>query len=267
MPEVTTFQPGSFCWVDLGTTNVAEAIGFYTGLFGWEAASVPAGPGMTYVMLRKGGQEVAALYEMASEMRAQGVPPAWLSYVAVADADAAAKACVDAGGKVVAPPFDVEGSGRMATLQDPTGAVFAVWQATRDTGYRRIGETGAVCWNELATRDTQAAARFYASVFGWRAEQPGEPWYTQFFLAGEESRRGGSAAGMMALAEHWGPVPAHWLTYFGVDDCDASVARAQALGGVVKVPCTDVAGVGRFAVLADPAGAIFAILALESAAA
>ena len=62
MTEGMTHAPGTFCWVDLGTTDAAAAKRFYTGLLGWEAEDMPAGP-MVYTMLRRGGLDVAAVVE------------------------------------------------------------------------------------------------------------------------------------------------------------------------------------------------------------
>jgi predicted enzyme related to lactoylglutathione lyase len=82
------YEPGTFCWVDLATTDPEGAKAFYGELFGWEAEDMPAGEAGTYTMLRLGGDEVCALYEMGTEQREQGVRPRWFSYVSVEDADA-----------------------------------------------------------------------------------------------------------------------------------------------------------------------------------
>src|SRR5205085_7444081 len=109
MGERTEHAPGSFSWADLGTTDAEGAKAFYTELFGWEAEDLPAGEGMTYTMLRKGGLEVAALYRL----RQEGAPPAWLSYVTVADADAAAEKVLELNGTQIAEPMDGMEAGRM----------------------------------------------------------------------------------------------------------------------------------------------------------
>ena len=88
-------------------------------------------------------------------------------YVTVADVDEAAKRAEALGAKVLAPPFEVMDAGRMAVLQDPTGAVFQVWQATKHIGAKILNEPGALCWSELTTRDTKAAESFYTKLFGW----------------------------------------------------------------------------------------------------
>jgi predicted enzyme related to lactoylglutathione lyase len=72
---------------------------------------------------------------------------------------------------------------------------------------------------------------------------------------------------MMQIAKEWGPVPPHWLVYFAVVDCDASVAKATSLGAKTTMPPMDIENVGRFAMLTDPEGAGFAVIKLNAPAA
>ena len=125
------YEPGTFCWVDLATTDPAGAKAFYGELFGWEAEDIPAGEAGIYTMLRLDGDEVCALYKMEAERREMGVLPHWLSYVSVEDADVTAAKARELGGTVLGDPFDVLGVGRMAIIQDPTGAVLARLAAAR----------------------------------------------------------------------------------------------------------------------------------------
>jgi predicted enzyme related to lactoylglutathione lyase len=259
MSDVNEYAPGTFCWVELATSDTAGAKRFYTELLGWQTEDTPAGP-TTYTMLRLRGKELGGLYALGPDQKAQGVPPNWLSYVAVKSADEAAGKITAAGGKILQPPFDVMEHGRMAVAQDPTGAHFAVWQGKQTIGARVVAEPGARCWDELWTKDTQAAGRFYASVFGWTTHEQemasGSGTYTVFKL-GEVP-----VCGMGAIPSDWGAVPPHWLVYFAVDDCDARVARARGLGAQVKLPPVDIPNVGRFATLQDPQGAAFAVIKL-----
>jgi predicted enzyme related to lactoylglutathione lyase len=153
-------------------------------------------------------------------------------------------------------PFDVLDVGRMAMVQDPTGAVVALWEPRRHAGAGLTGEPNAICWNELATTDTGRAGAFYTSLFGWSTEtQPiGSGTYTMFTDAGVPR------AGMMAIPTELGPVSPHWKIYFAVSDCEGQTTLAQSLGGTVRFPPTDAAGVGRYSVLADPQGAVFAVI-------
>jgi predicted enzyme related to lactoylglutathione lyase len=179
-----------------------------------------------------------------------------MSYVTVESADRAAARARELGGTLLMEPFDVMEHGRMAVVQDPTGAVLALWQPNQHAGVQVRDEADTLCWNELYTRDTAGAATFYTGLFGWKARtDPGG--YTEW-VRGE-----GSAGGMLAIQPEWGPMPPHWLPYFSVQDCDATVKRAADLGGGAMMPARDIAKVGRFAILRDPQGAAFAVIKLE----
>jgi uncharacterized protein len=256
MPVIESYAPGTFCWADLGTPDAAAAKRFYTSLFGWTAEDRPMGPDAYYTMLQVDGRAVAALYQQESAQ--QGMPPHWLSYISVASANEVARRAKELGGTALMDPFDVLDVGRMAMVQDPTGAVVALWEPRSHAGAAVMGEPGSICWNELATTDTARAGTFYTSLLGWAAEaQPMSAGaYTMF------SDQGAARGGMTAIARSWGSVPPHWLVYFAVSDIEGQTALAQSLGGAVRVPPADAPGVGRFSVLADPQGAIFAAIEL-----
>jgi hypothetical protein len=257
MTEVTRHEPGSFSWAELATTDTKAAKAFYTALFGWSFADGPMGPGPedVYTRLQLGGKDVGALYPMMKELRAQGAPPFWLCYVTVASADETAGKAKALGGRVIAEPFDVQDYGRMAILQDASGATLAVWQARTHTGAERVNEPGAFCWMELATRDVPAAKAFYGGLFGWGMKPPSDPAmdYTEILRAGTPM------GGIMAIRPDMGPMPPSWGLYWQVADCAASVGKAKALGGRVLVGPNDMPGVGRFAVVQDPQGATFSL--------
>jgi len=256
VPEFTSYPPGIPCWVDLSTPGVSNSQVFYCGLFGWEVGDTgPEGGG--YAMFLKQGRYVAGVGPLSAE----GQPPAWTTYISVDDADATADKVKAAGGAMLVGPMDVLDVGRMAVCLDPTGAAFAVWQPRAHKGAQLANEPGAFCWNELQTRDTATATAFYGAVFGWGThtnDMPGMP-YTEW-------RRGDDTiGGMMDMPAEVPPqIPAYWLVYFAVDDCDAAVARATELGGASLLAPMDVPP-GRFAVLSDPAGAVFAVIKMVGA--
>jgi uncharacterized protein len=259
MPEITDFKPGRFCWFELGTSDAAEAKAFYGSLFGWTVEDRPV-PGMVYSMLKLNGKDVGGLYELGADMRAAGVPPHWLVYIATASADDSAAKAKAAGGSLMNGPFDVMEHGRMAVVKDPQGAVFGVWQAKAHRGVWVFGEVNAPCWAELATTDDEAARSFYTKLTGWKADvkSDGPMPYTEWVNDGEV------VGGMLRMTgDQWKGVPPYWATYFAVADCDASAARAASLGGSVKMPPMDIPKVGRFSVIADPAGAVFSIIKPE----
>ena len=159
MGKRTSYAPGTFSWVDLGTTDAAAAKAFYSGMFGWEMEDTDAG-GAVYTLCRLDGDAVAGLYEMSEEMRSSGASPNWLSYVTVADADAAVARVKELGGSAIDDAFGVMDVGRMAVLTDPQGAVFAVWEPRSRIGAERVNDPGCLTINELATPDLAAAHAF-----------------------------------------------------------------------------------------------------------
>ncbi|MSR63899.1 MAG: VOC family protein [Planctomycetes bacterium] len=258
MPEIKKHAPGAFCWAEVGTTDTKKTKAFYSELFGWKYEDRPAGQFGTYTMCKQGGKDLAGLYQLAPELLKMGVPPHWMSYVAVADADAACKKIQQHGGTVQQGPFDVMDVGRMAICKDPTGATFSIWQAKAHAGASVMGEHGTPCWFELSTRGVPKAEAFYKAVFGWSVKVDADQVYRELSAPGAPLPMGG----MMELTPQHGPVPPHWLIYFTVEDCDGDAQRTKNLGGKVIVPPMDIPKVGRFAVLADPAGATFAIIKL-----
>lgn len=247
MTTMTKHEPGTFSWIELHTSDGEGAKKFYCDLFGWTPNEIPMGEGQPpYIIGKKGDRDAAAIYQN------KDVPPAWLSYVCVDSADAAAAKAKDLGGKTTSDPFDVFDIGRMVVLTDPEGAHFAVWQPKKHIGVGVKNETGALCWNELQTRQRDRAKEFYTQLFGWTAKE--SPEYVEFHL-GESALGGAMTMQPMVPAQ----VPAHWIVYFWVDDVDASVQKASAGGAATYVPPMDIPKVGRFAVLADPQGAVFAV--------
>jgi predicted enzyme related to lactoylglutathione lyase len=154
-------------------------------------------------------------------------------------------------------------AGRMAVLQDPTGAVFSVWEAKRQIGVKILNEPGALCWSELTTRDPKAAEAFYSKLFGWQSKHGAASAvddYTEF------SNQGQTAVGMMAMrADMPADMPSYWMPYFQVSDCDGSTAKATASGARVMVPPTDIPKTGRFSIISDPQGAMLALFKFAGA--
>jgi hypothetical protein len=255
--EYTSHAPGTFCWAELSTTDQKAAVAFYRALFGWNANDQPMGPDEFYTMFLQRGLEVGAAYTMRKEEKQSGAPPHWNLYVAVASADETATRAQDLGATVLAPAFDVMDVGRMAILQDPTGAVFEIWEARKHIGAKLLGEPGALAWSELTTTDPGAASRFYTQLFGWTAKDSSSDAptsYTEFF------NNGVPGVGMMGMPPGMPPgMPSYWMPYFMVTDCDASTAKAKSLGANVMVGPQDIPGTGRFSVFSDPQGAVFAV--------
>ena len=251
--EMGDYEHGVPSWVDLGT-DVDAAKPFYAGLFGWDIPDLPPEAGGYCIALLR-GRPVAGLGPKMNPG-----PPAWLTYVNVDDADAIAEKVAANGGSAIMAPSDVMDVGRMGVFADPTGAVFGVWQPRAHKGAGIVNEPGSMCWNELMTTDVAGSAPFYGSVFGWDTNTVGSgaETYTEWQLGGR------SIGGMMAKPEGVpAEVPPNWGVYFAVADADAAVARVSELGGSLLMGPMDIEP-GRFAVLLDPTGATFNVLALKS---
>ena len=253
MQVVKNYPDGVFSWVDLGTTNSEGAKSFYGDLFGWSFLDVPTSSGVIYSMAQLEGYMVAGLGPMDPESQAQGVPPHWTSYVKHNDVDAVAARAADAGGVVMMPPFDVDESGRMTIIQDPTGAMFGVWQPGTHIGAQLVNIPNTLVWNELQTRDIDEAQAFYSTVFDWTYQTDAQG----YVLCKADDR---IQAGMMAMTEDMADVPPNWTHYFLVEDAEAFVEETKKLGGNVIVPPTSAGEIGDFSVLQDPQGAVFSVM-------
>jgi uncharacterized protein len=252
---------GEFCWIELGTTGVGDAKGFYEGLFDWKYDDMPMPDGEAYTMASVGGGHVAGMYELPEAIKSQGVPPHWMAYVRVDSADDTANKVKELGGQVMKEPFDVMGMGRMAVCLDPTGAAFALWQILKSGGDRPAeGASGSRCWTELISVDADASGTFFTELFGWTTEtmDMGPVKYT-VFKQGETS-----IGGMLPKSPEMGEMPSAWINYFTVSDCDATVGEASAAGGKGLMPAQEFPEVGRFTMIMDPQGAVFGILQATS---
>jgi predicted enzyme related to lactoylglutathione lyase len=167
MNPINKYPPGTFNWADLATSDASGAKAFYSSLFDWTAEDIPVGSGI-FTMLYGSGKEVASLYQLSHQQRAQGIPSHWMAYVAVANADDTTILARQLGGQVLVAPFDVLDLGRMALLLDPTGMPLALWQAGRHEGSQLVGQPSMMAWNNLMTPDPMRAAAFYTRLFGWQ---------------------------------------------------------------------------------------------------
>lgn len=254
MTLIDKYPVHSFCWLELATTDQGAAKKFYSNLFGWSPADMTIGPGEVYTMFNIGDRGAGtAAYTLRKDQQAHGVPPHWGIYVAVENADSSAKRAAELGGKIIAPPFDVFDAGRMAVVQDPTGATFSLWQAKQKANAVTAVD-GTLCWADLNTSDPDKATKFYSSLFGWKFEKAEHDSSGYLHIKNGEQFIGGAPP-----AQHRPPGPSHWLPYIQVSDCDATAAKARQSGAKFHLEPMTMEGVGRFAIIADPQSAVFAI--------
>jgi predicted enzyme related to lactoylglutathione lyase len=259
MAKKTGYEHGQFSWVDLSSHGMAGAKQFYGSLFGWQADDQDTQGGPPYSIFKLEGKQAAGLGELSAEMRSQGIPPMWNSYINVDDIEATVKKAQELGATVTVPVIKVPDAGRLAYIQDPTGAHVAFWQKDKHFGAEVCNEPGSFCWNELLTRDMEKAKAFYGDLIGWTYEKH-EPSPTDYYLIQAKS---GMNGGIMKMTEEFGDAPPHWSVYFAVSDTDAIAKRVAELGGGVTVPPFDTP-VGKIAVLADPQGAHFSVISMKA---
>jgi predicted enzyme related to lactoylglutathione lyase len=255
MANIDRHPAGSFCWIELHTSDQNAAKIFYSAIFGWTPHDSPMGPNDFYTEFKLQDREVAAACTLRPEHRDQGVPPHWAIYIAVDNADATAAKANELRGKILALPFDVMDFGRMAIIQDPSGAQFCIWQAHKNAGIRIAGVNGTLVWADLSTPDVQLAIDFYARLFGWQIAA--DPKDTSGY---SHIKNGEHFIGGVPPSKYRQPgTPPHWLAYFLVDDVDATAAKAKGAGATLYIPPMTMEGVGRMSVIADPQGAVFSI--------
>jgi predicted enzyme related to lactoylglutathione lyase len=243
---------GRFVWHELMTTDAAAATKFYGGLFGWTVKEMP-GPMGTYRIFMQGEVQVGGA--MAAP---PGVPSNWLVYMGVEDVDASAKKITELGGKIMVPPTTVPDMLRFACGMDGQKAAFGIMKpmgpGSDKPPYDGPARPGTFCWDELHTKDLEAAKKFYTGVFGWsgKASAGGTMDYWHWTSGGKD------IGGMMS---QMGPpgVPPHWLAYTAVSDVDGMTKKVETLGGKVMMPAMDIPKVGKFSVVADPTGGVFSL--------
>lgn len=239
-----TYPAGVPSWIDTEQPDVDAAVEFYRGLFGWtfEAASPPGSP-ERYLIARLDGADVGGL------AGTRGESAAWNTYVAVDDADAAARRLESAGATVKSAPADAGEGGRAAVLADPEGVEFRLWQARRRPGTQAVNVPGAWNFSDLHTGDVGAAAAFYGGAFDWRADDLGYGWLIRRPGYGDHLEATVDPGIRARQAEVFVPpgfedavawyVAAdpteqpHWHVTFAVADRDETAAQAAWLGASI----------------------------------
>jgi uncharacterized protein len=250
--EMALYPEGRPCWIDLLAHQQEGAMEYYAKLFGWKYDVAPPEYG-GYALAKVGSLIVAGI----------GRPPGnsnpnsaafWTTYLATDDVEGTTERALGYGASLLIRPMPVGYAGKMAVLSDPTGAVVGLWEAGEHPGAQLTGMHSTMAWHELQTRDTAAARGFYLSAFEYEIDKIEDVDYTMLTIGDEP------VAAVAPMPADLPPqVPSHWLVYFAVIDVDDACATAERHGGgVLRGPFSS--PYGRYAVILDPFGAMFALI-------
>lgn len=254
-PASAEHHPGKVIWVDLVTPDLAGAERFYSGLFGWTFRDIHAAD-IDYAVALLDGRPVGGLLQRAVPS-GEHRQPAWLTFIAAPDVDAATRTALAHGGRVVFQPKTIPQRGRQAVLADPDGAVFAVLASDSGDPPDYLAAPGEWIWSAQVGRDPDADVAFYQALFGYDVfELPSADGLKHVIL----STYGYARASVNAFPADKSRRHPHWLNFVRVLSATDVAAKAVALGGRVLVePHTDRHG-GQVALIADPAGAPFGVM-------
>ena len=242
---------GQFVWHELMTTDAKAAVGFYSKVA--RLTTQPAPFDKTYTTFMASGRPMGGLMVLAG-----GAPPNWLSYIGTADVDETTRKAQSLGAKVVKASAPVADGGRFAILEDPQGAVFAIYAFKQGQGGDAPSTDvplGHSSWHELATADPAAAFSFYQQLFGWHTtssmDMGAQGVYRMFGPAGAKDPLGGMY--MKAPESPGGP---NWLPYIKVADARPATATAKKNGAQILHGPAQVPGGGWITMGIDPQGAV-----------
>ncbi len=257
--KVSKYPNGAFCWSDLMSTDAKKSKEFMVNVMGWSSKDVSTDKGIDYTMFFVGEDVVAGLSPIPKDK--SGMPSVWFNYVAVDNLDRVLDKVESLGGKITMPKMKVMEAGSMAGIQDNAGAHLMLWEAGEHIGASLVNTVGAMGWNEMYSNDLEKAKEFYTGLFGWTFEKM--PEHDNYEVIKNNGRSNGGA---MKIQEDWPEMPSIWMVYFTVENLDKTMESVKKHGGSVKNGPMEAKGVGRFAVIEDPTGAVFTTIEMEGEA-
>ena len=198
-------MPGSFCTAVLRTRDLERAAAFYSALVGWTTQEVPGTPG--HRLLQFGGKTVGSLHQIAEGS------DLWVPHVSVESVERTTADALTLGATLV-DTADVPGLARLATLRDPEGAMFGLWQPAPHQGAQLTDEVGSLWWIEVLSNDVAGAREFYGRLFGWTSVDTSfEPFaaYT-VFKRGDVQEGGLLPIGRTGTCRRGGTRSSRWTT-------------------------------------------------------
>lgn len=250
---VTKYPQGTFSWADVFSTDIEKTKTFLNELFGWTSKDMPTTEGQPdYTMFYKDGHVVAGGSPVYDSNPHQSF---WTNYITVDNVDEMAKKAHELGAKVIEGPMDILDVGRTVVIQDPTEAYVSLYQPKRFAGAALVNDIGAMCWNELYTKDLEKSKDFYNKLLGWTYEP--EPDFPDYTVIHNNGRLNGGI--FVMTPDMVQAFPPNWSVYFRVKSVDETVAKAKELGAQYIMPIITV-NTGKITFITDPAGAMFAIM-------
>jgi predicted enzyme related to lactoylglutathione lyase len=262
MDAMAGYAEGVPCWADAMLPDLEAGKRFYGELFGWTFRDGEERFGYYTQAFAADGRNVAALAPKPDGR----MPTVWNLYLATADAKAAARRIVEAGGQLVTDPMAVADFGTLLLAADPGGAVFGAWQSGTHKGFEKTKEPGSYTWAEIFTREAASVDRFYETVFGFNSAQvegagdEGEFDYAVYAPDGREATAENAVLGRYVMGPDLpAELPAHFNVYFAVENADLAAGTIRRLGGRVNRGPED-SPYGRWASVADDQGANFSVI-------
>ena len=258
--KIDKYAQGTPCWVCLGTPDTDAGKFFYAELFGGEYDDAEMFPGMPdgpVVFNAKKGDDFVGV--IAPQLGEGEESAAWMFNFAVDDVDSSVKRVAELGGSMIADPMDIGDQGRVAVAADPNGVEAILWQGKNHIGAGVVDADASFSWVQLLTRNMEASTGFYVDLFHIGRSSGPAPGggVNDVLMVGSEP-----VAGIKGMPEDIAVLetPNHWIIYFRVDDIDAAVDRAIANGANTIASPTQLAHIGRIAVVSDPQGAVFGLV-------
>jgi len=244
------YTNNQFCWHGLISTDTDKAKAFYSEVMGWTLNEVQMGEDTATFFVNN---DIPRAHLMDPPMA--GVPSHWNNYLRVDDVDARTQACADAGGNIIKPADDIP-PGRFSVVQTPSGAIVSLFhEADETTAKNAPRDDGGVAWVELWSKDIQTDLAFLNKALGLTWSEMDMPNGKYFLL-----ENNGESIHAGAMQSQDPNTPACFALWFAVENVDETVTRSSNNGGNTIAPAFDVPGVGRLAILQDPAGGVFGVI-------
>lgn len=247
--------PGKMVFAALVTPDLVAAERFYASLFGWQFQNAYVGGRTLVGQASFDGRVIAAIVQKPLR---DGQRPVWRSFLSTADVEKGVQVAVQNGASVLLGPHEIANLGQDALLADPQGAVFGMMTSSSGDPADVLAAPGEWIWSSLVTTDPEADAAFYKRVFDYDTVDLPDPQEAKHVILASQTFARASVNPFPT--DHPVSHP-RWISYVRVSDMAATVDRATTLGGHVVVPPHDDRNGGTIALMADPAGALFGLLA------